>query len=215
MNLQDIGTFTLIVMLLTVMPGPNGVLLLKTVPQNGRRAGIINLTGIVSAFFIHGAFSILGLSALILSTSNAFYIVKLVGACYLLYLGVTSIWQALFAKQTSNVAQEKTKKKVKSQGRKLYLEGLLTNILNPKVSMFYLAAFPQFISLNGNPLLESMILVMIHSVVVIAWFSFIIVTINSAARTLSSVQFKRFVKGTTGSLMIWFGYRLLTFQQKS
>ncbi len=77
MDFQAVGTFTLMVLLLTIMPGPNGALILKTVPQNGRRAGIFNLVGIVSAFYIHGLFSILGLSALILKTSQTFFAVKL------------------------------------------------------------------------------------------------------------------------------------------
>ena len=61
MDFHAVGTFTLMVLLLTVMPGPNTALIVRTVPQNGRRAGIFNLAGIVSGFYIHGIFSILGL----------------------------------------------------------------------------------------------------------------------------------------------------------
>ena len=100
MDFKAVGIFTLMVLLLTIMPGPNGALILKTVPQNGRRAGILNLAGIVFAFSIHGILSILGLSALILKTSQAFFIVKLLGSFYLLYLGVTSLWQAFFSKHS-------------------------------------------------------------------------------------------------------------------
>jgi threonine/homoserine/homoserine lactone efflux protein len=215
MDYQAIGTFSLMVLLLTIMPGPNGALIIKTVPQKGRRAGLLNLAGIVSAFSIHGLFSILGLSALIINTSYAFFFVKLLGSIYLLYIGITSLWQAFFSKSSSTTVKQESKKAGTRQNKKLYLEGFLTNLLNPKVSMFYLAAFPQFISLDGNPIFESFILVGIHSFVVIIWFSLIIISISKAAQTLSSIRFKRIVQGVIGSFMLWFGYRLLIFQQKS
>ena len=168
MDFQAIGTFTLMVLLLTIMPGPNGALILRTVPQNGRRAGILNLAGIVSAFYTHGIFSILGLSALVLKTSQAFLVVKLLGSFYLLYLGVTSLWQAFHLKHSSTkTTNRKNNKNVIRKNKILFLEGFLTNLLNPKASMFYLAVFPQFISLEGDPVLESLVLVGIHSVVVV------------------------------------------------
>ena len=99
MDFQAVGAFTLMVLLLTVLPGANTALILRTVPQNGRRAGILNLVGIISAFFMHGILSILGLSALILKTSQAFSVVKLMGSVYLLYLGVTALWQAFYVRR--------------------------------------------------------------------------------------------------------------------
>jgi threonine/homoserine/homoserine lactone efflux protein len=216
MDFQVVGTFTLMVLLLTIMPGPNGALLLKTVPQNGHRAGILNLAGIVSAFFMHGLFSILGLSALIVNTSQAFFIVKLIGSLYLMYLGITSLLQAFFSKNSSTKTTKlEIKKNVIRQNKRFYfLEGFLTNLLNPKASMFYLAAFPQFISLKGDPIFESLILVGIHSSIVVIWFSFIIFALGTATRALTSMKFKRVVQGAAGSLMLWFGYRLLIFRQK-
>lgn len=216
MDFQAVGTFTLMVLLLTIIPGPNTALILRTVPQNGRRAGVLNLAGIVSGFYVHGIFSILGLSALILKTSQAFFVVKLLGSIYLLYLGVTSLWQAFYLKQASaKTIKCENNKNVIRKNKRLFLEGFLTNLLNPKASMFYLAVFPQFINLKGNPVLESFILVVIHSIVVVIWFSFMIIALGKITRALSSVKFKRIVQGATGSLMLWFGYRFLTYQQES
>ena len=216
MDFQAVGTFTLMVLLLTIMPGSNTALILGTVPQNGRRGGILNLAGIVSAFYLHGLFSILGLSALILKTSQAFLAVKLLGSLYLLYLGITSLGRAFCLKRApSKRIKREHKQKVIRQNKRLFVEGFLTNLLNPKASMFYLAVFPQFISLEGNPVFEPLILVGIHAIVVVIWFSFLIIALGKISRALSSFKFKRIVQGATGSLMLWFGYRLLAYRQKS
>lgn len=216
MDFQAVGTFTLMVLLLTVMPGPNGALILRTVPQNGRRGGLLNLAGIVCAFYAHGLFSILGLSALILKTSQAFFAVKLLGSLYLIYLGVTSLWHAIHLKGAApETAEQESAKNGTRNKKRLFLEGFLTNILNPKASMFYLAIFPQFISLEGNPVLESLMLVGIHATVVVLWFSFVIIAIGKITNALSSVKFKRMVQGATGTLMLWFGYRLLIYEQRN
>jgi threonine/homoserine/homoserine lactone efflux protein len=216
MDFQSIATFALIVLLLTVMPGPNTALILKTVPQNGRYAGGVNLAGIVCAFFMHGIFSICGLSALILKTSQAFFVLKLLGSFYLLYLGVTFIWQTFCLKNTVMNTEVNTARKIKARPiKRIFLEGFLTNILNPKASMFYLAVFPQFISLENNPILESFVLVGIHSFIVVVWFSFLINAIDRITHALSSTKFTRIVQGVTGSIMLWFGYRLLTFEHEN
>jgi len=81
--------------------------------------------------------------------------------------------------------------------------------------MFYLAIFPQFINSEGNPVFESLVLVGIHSIVVVIWFSFIIIALGKIKLALSSMKFKRIVQGATSSLMLWFGYRLLIYQQKN
>lgn len=213
MDEETLSTFILMIVLLTVMPGPNGALLLKTVPKLGRRAGIYNLIGIVFAFTLHGAFSVLGVSALILSSPLAFLVVKFLGAMYLIYLGLTSLWQAFKNQPVAKPVLATDKSTRNRQVTGLLLEGLLTNLLNPKISMFYLAVFPQFISLDSNPVTKSIILVAIHSTIVTLWFLFVIIAVSSVTCALSSGRFKQFLQGMVGSLMLWFGYHLLIYHQ--
>ncbi len=215
MAIETISTFTVMVTLLTMMPGPNGALLLRTVPILGRSAGVINLAGIVAAFWIHGCLSIVGLSAIVLSSANAFFLIKLVGAGYLLYLGSVSLWKAITKAIVDKSPATTTTSTDQSKVPTRFIEGLLTNLLNPKVSMFYLAAFPQFINFSGSHFMEASLLVLIHSVVVVIWFSIIIFALSSATEIAKNEWYQRALHGATGTLLIWFGYRLLTYEHSA
>ncbi|WP_417277536.1 LysE family translocator [Celeribacter sp.] len=204
MSLQEIMTFALVASLLVMSPGPNGVLIAKTVPSSGRAAGFATVAGFVSAFYLHGALSILGLSVLLVHSATAFTIVKLLGAAYLGWIGVKALMSAWHGVSSLEVAPAR-------QGRTLsraYLEGLLTNALNPKVSMFYLAAFPQFISPGETPILASFTLVVIHSLINAIWFSAMVLLFARLTKSLGGGRFQRWLKGVTGVVFLGFAAKL-------
>ncbi len=215
MTFENITTFTVMIALLTMMPGPNGALLLRTVPILGRSAGVVNLSGIVAAFWVHGCLSVVGLSAIVLSSGKALFVIKLIGATYLLYLGVVSLWKACYRGRSSKSCEAAEVATAGSKASTRFFEGFFTNLLNPKVSMFYLAAFPQFVSFSGSHFVEALLLILIHSVVVVIWFSVIIFALSSATRIAKNEWFQRVLQSATGVLLIWFGYRLLTYEQKA
>ena len=98
MTLSTLVAFAAMAALLIMSPGPNGVLLAKTVPTSGKAAGFANIAGFVVAFFLHGAFAIFGLSVLLLQSANLFTAVKLAGAAYLIWIGVKALrdaWRGL------------------------------------------------------------------------------------------------------------------------
>ena len=137
MGWSEILSFVFIASLLVMSPGPNGVLIARTVPLSGRAAGLTNVAGFVAAFYLHGALAILGISIILVQSATAFAIVKYLGAAYLCWIGVKALWEAFTGvERTQHVAPEKAKRTL----RKALVEGFLTNALNPKVSMFYLAA---------------------------------------------------------------------------
>jgi len=168
MDFIQILSFTFIALLLVISPGPNGLLIAKTVPSQGKKAGFSNVSGFLVAFYLHGALSILGISVLLAKSAEVFFIVKVIGALYLSWIGVKSLISAYrnddTVKDNTDITDEQTLKKS-------FLEGFLTNALNPKVSMFYLAAFPQFIPAGDNSVLYAFLLVSIHSVMNVFWFS--------------------------------------------
>jgi threonine/homoserine/homoserine lactone efflux protein len=210
MDWTHIASFGLVTALLVMSPGPNGVLIAKTVPTSGRAAGFANIVGFVSAFWLHGSLSILGISVILVQSAHAFMIVKLIGAAYLCWIGIKALREALKGVRPVPVTAPAARKRTLAIA---VVEGFLTNALNPKVSMFYLAAFPQFIPAGEGAIASAFTLVAIHSMLNIVWFSSMILLIARLKSSVAaSAAFQRWLKGVTGAVFIAFGVKLATFR---
>lgn len=189
-------------------PGPNGVLIAKTVPTSGRRAGFANVAGFVAAFYLHGALSILGISIILVQSATAFMIVKYLGAAYLCWIGI----KALIAAFSGGAAPETVvPARRRRTGFRAFIEGFLTNALNPKVSMFYLAAFPQFISMGETRPADAFLLVFLHSAINAIWFTALILLFSKLANATASQRFQKWLKAVTGAVFIGFGLQLARY----
>lgn len=209
MTFAEIMAFTLVAGLLVMSPGPNGVLIAKTVPTSGRSAGFANVAGFVSAFYLHGALSVLGISIILVQSATAFAIVKYLGAAYLCWIGVKALYAAIKGiEDSSKVAPARRQRTL----IKAFAEGFLTNALNPKVSMFYLAAFPQFISVGETTATASFLLVFIHSMLNAVWFGAMVMLFSGLTTLAGSGRFQRWLKGTTGVVFIGFGVKLASYR---
>ncbi len=200
-SLSDILNFAVVAALLVMSPGPNGVLIAKTVSRSGKVAGVANMVGFVCAFYLHGVLSIFGISLLLTQSQNIFLVVKLAGALYLCYLGITTLNE--IRKPIADAAAQAAAGYQKRILVAAFSEGFLTNTLNPKVSMFYLAAFPQFIPAGGGGL-SAFVLVVVHSAINAVWFSLMIFFFgyfNSA----NNPFFQRLMQGITGTTLLGFG----------
>ena len=209
MSGSDIFTFILVASLLVISPGPNGVLIAKTVPTSGRSAGFANVLGFVTAFYLHGTMSILGISLILVQSATAFTIVKYLGAAYLFWIGINALISAWRGIETTA--------KIKPAARKrtlviAYFEGFLTNALNPKVSMFYLAAFPQFITLGDTTVFASFTLVFIHSLINAIWFGAMVLFMSRLSLMARSGRFQRWLKNATGVVFIAFAAKLAVYK---
>lgn len=209
MTYADILTFTLVAGLLVMSPGPNGVLIARTVPTSGQRAGFANVLGFVSAFYLHGALSILGLSLILTQSAMAFSVVKYLGAAYLCWIGVRALVEAFKRPAGPAKASPATRRRTL---QKAFAEGFLTNALNPKVSMFYLAAFPQFISVGETSATASFLLVSLHALLNAVWFGAMVVLLNRLSALAQQSSFQRWLKGVTGVVFIGFGAKLATLR---
>lgn len=136
MTLDTLLTFILASALLSFAPGPDNIFVLMQSALYGRRAGIFITLGLCTGLLVHTSLVALGVAALILVSTTAFTILKLVGAAYLVYLAVLS-WRA----SASVAGDEKTPA---LSLRQYYLRGIVMNLSNPKVAIFFLAFLPQF-----------------------------------------------------------------------
>lgn len=93
-----------------------------------------------------------------------------------------------------------------------YIEGLLTNVFNPKVSMFYLAAFPQFITVGETTAAASFLLVFVHSMIAAVWFGALVLLSSKLRKMARSGSFQRWLKGVTGIVFVGFGLKLATYK---
>ena len=209
MDLEALLSFTFIASLLVVSPGPNGVLIAKTVPTSGKAAGFANVAGFVAAFYVHGALSVLGISIILVQSAQAFFVVKMLGAAYLCWIGFNALKDAW----NGPVPLQKVKPANKQRTlMKCFLEGFLTNGLNPKVSMFYLAVFPQFVSQTQGVMTTSFMLVFIHSMLNLIWFSAMVLLFSRLAKAARNDLFQRWLKGITGIVFIGSGTKLATLK---
>jgi threonine/homoserine/homoserine lactone efflux protein len=208
MTLVEIITFAIVASLLVMTPGPNGMLIAKTVPTSGRGAGFANVAGFVCAFYLHGALSILGISILLVQSATAFAIVKYLGAAYLIWIGL----KALYAALQNEALDQPTPQRHRRNLLAAFGEGFLTNALNPKVSMFYLAAFPQFISVGETTATSAFLLVFLHSIINLIWFGAMVLLFSRLTKIARSGRFQRWLKATTGVVFVAFGVKLATFR---
>ena len=180
--------FALAAMLMAISPGPNMIYLISRSITQGRRAGLISLAGVLSGFGVHIILVSVGLTAILFAVPYVYSSLKILGAAYLLYLAVQTI-----NSKTPNVFQARTD--IQKDGPfRLFTMGFLTNVLNPKVAIFYMSLFPQFIApANGSVIRQSIQLGFVQVMV-----SFVIncIVILSAAKL---AQF--FVRNPT---WIWF-----------
>ncbi|WP_254424315.1 LysE family translocator [Thalassospira marina] len=206
---SQILTFTLVTSLLVMSPGPNGVLVAKTVPTSGRAAGFANIAGFITAFYVHGTLSILGISVILVQSAQAFFVVKMLGAAYLCWVGIKALrdsWRGVQSMAETSPARRKRTL------AKAYGEGLLTNVLNPKVSIFYLAAFPQFVPVGEGSITAAFTLVCVHAMINAVWFTAMVLLLSRLTGAVRNGRFQRILKAVTGSVFIAFGIKLATFR---
>ncbi|WP_029064168.1 LysE family translocator [Labrenzia sp. DG1229] len=209
MPLDTILSFAVVAGLLVLSPGPNGVLIAKTVPTSGRLAAVSNIGGFVAAFFLHGTLSVLGISMILVHSADAFFVVKMIGAAYLIWIGLKALRDAFSGKVLAPSSRPARHRRTLARA---FGEGFLTNALNPKVSMFYLAAFPQFIPVGDGAMSAAFTLVGIHALINVAWFGAMVMLLARMSKAAGSPSFQRWLKGVTGLVFMAFGLKLASLR---
>jgi threonine/homoserine/homoserine lactone efflux protein len=134
---QHLGYFVLAILILSAIPGPDMVYIIGRSVSQGRLAGATSVAGISTSLLFHSAAVAFGLSALLASSQTAFNLVKYAGAVYLIWLGIQAIRTPSGTQPLTTFAPQNL--------RKLYVQGFLTGLLNPKTTLFFTALLPQFV----------------------------------------------------------------------
>jgi threonine/homoserine/homoserine lactone efflux protein len=199
----EIYTFCTLVALLTITPGADTMIVLENTVRAGRGAGYMTSFGVASGLLVHAGASALGLAIVLARSATLFGVVKTVGALYLVWLGIRAIVSA-----NEPHAREVARGLPVSEGRRCYLEGLLSNVLNPKVAIFYLALLPQFIDPGDPVLATSMMLASIHAAMGIVWLGVVSTTVARSRRVLARPGVRRLASRLSGAVLVALGLRL-------
>lgn len=198
--------FCFAVGLLTIIPGLDTALVLRTAAINGRKSAMLAASGIALGSLGWGVIVALGLGALLTVSQVAYLILQYAGAAYLCFLGGKMIKDAIVLKAASS---EPTNIPIPDiEGSRWLARGFLTNILNPKVGVFYVSLLPQFIPTGANVAILTVLLAAIHAVMGIAWFALLTTATAPLTRFLNKPATTRTLDGMTGTVLVAFGLRL-------
>lgn len=200
----SLWTYLVAITILTMTPGADTMIVLRNTIRGGANDGLVSSFGICLGLFVHAFLSAVGISAILLYSATAFTILKIVGALYLLWLGFSS-FKAFWQNHYESAPQAQ---KAIFHFWKSLREGFLSNVLNPKAVIFYMAFLPQFISPEGSPLLQSMFLASLHFIVATIWQGILIMMICSANGFIMKKSVRKSMDFIAGSVMVLLGIKL-------
>ncbi|SFM14290.1 LysE family translocator [Marinobacter zhejiangensis] len=209
-SIELLGAYLVAIFLLTISPGVDTLLTIRNTARSGVRSGVVTSVGICSGLFIHAGLSAVGISLILVQTAWAFSVLKWAGACYLVWLGLNSLRQACVRPAVGVASQPPQPQH--SRFARDFREGVLSNVLNPKTALFYMALLPQFIDPQGSVLLQSMLLAAIHFVMGLVWLSGVAVVVARSRGLASPGWLKRMMHGLTGGVFIGVGAKVALSQ---
>jgi len=205
LGIHDLWLFVLSGLLLNITPGPDTLYIVGRSSTQGARAGAVAALGIGAGALVHICAAALGLSAILAASATAFTAVKIIGAAYLVYVGVSLI-RSKSSTQSPPIASGNRPAPM----RGIFFQGFLTNVLNPKVALFFLAFLPQFVSSDApSKPLAFLLLGAIFDFngtiwnLLVAWS-----TARISSRLGASDQFKKWFNHCVGALFVFVGIRL-------
>ena len=202
-SLDQLFLFSLTSLVLIFTPGPDIIYVLTRGVAQGRTAALAAAMGFSLGNIGHTLFAVFGLSAILASSATAFTLVKIAGGLYLIYLG-TRLWAADPAVTLCGQGEKKT-------ARLIFRQSILANLLNPKVAIFFLAFFPQFVRpAQGHPALQMLVLGL--TFVVLTMFGFGLVALGAGslgARLTARPSLSAWLHKGAGAILMLLGLRLI------
>ena len=205
--------FILAAILLNITPGTDSMYIITRSMSQGQTAGFYSVFGIISGILVHTLLAALGLSVLLANSPFAFTLVKYIGASYLCYLGFKMLTRKPVPLLASNLPIEEKLASTRPLDRwQIYKQGVITNTFNPKVALFFLAFFPQFIdSSYGNSMLSFLGLGLTFATTGFMWFSCLALLSSKFSENLrKNPTIEVILNRISGVIFIGMGVKLLT-----
>jgi threonine/homoserine/homoserine lactone efflux protein len=199
---RDPLVFLGVITLLTITPGADMAMVSRSVFMGGRRDAFATTLGIAAGCLIWALASAAGVAAVLAASETAYNALRLAGAAYLVWLGVQSLLAARRGYAADPIAGE---------GRRApspFRQGLLTNLFNPKIALFYTTFLPQFIGPGDPVLLLSVAMAGVHIALGIVWLSAYAWLLDRAVETFRSSRLRRALDGLTGTVLVGLGIRV-------
>ncbi|MBI0577344.1 LysE family translocator [Neobacillus cucumis] len=203
--MENFYLFVLMCIFFIILPGPDTAISTKNTITAGKVGGLKTVLGICCALLIHTSAAVLGLSAIIVKSALLFSVFKYVGAVYLLYLGVKTLWSLKKKEVAVSVEMNKKSKMVSTS---CFKQGFLTDLLNPKVAILFLTFFPQFVEPGSNTFLPFVIMGITYTVMTALWSLLYVYLINHISAFMKKPKTQNIIEGITGTILIGFGIRL-------
>lgn len=201
---EALVAFTLAAALLTMTPGLDTALVLRTAGVEGPRQALLAGLGVCGGCLAWGAAVAVGLGALLSVSELAYTGLRWAGALYLLWLGITMLWQA----RDGFAAEGGAAIPSAASGQRWLVRGFLTNLLNPKVGVFYVTFLPQFVPADVSATGFMLLLAAIHALLGVFWFAALVAATRPLGRLLRRAAVVRALDRMTGGVLIAFGLRL-------
>jgi RhtB (resistance to homoserine/threonine) family protein len=200
----SILAFAGIAALLVITPGADMALVTKNGLAHGRRAALATALGVNLGALVWTLAASLGVAAFVRSSATAFNALRIAGAIYLFYLGLQAIWRSFRRGQ----AQELPPGRGESGGAKAFRQGVVSNLLNPKLAVFYTSLLPQFVAPGQSVFARSLLLGGMLNLMAILWLSSYAWLVAKAGAVLRRPRVRRWLDRLTGMVLIAFGLRL-------
>jgi threonine/homoserine/homoserine lactone efflux protein len=194
--------FLPIAVLVTITPGAGTANVVRSALRGGWRSGVLTIAGNSIGVIAWGLLSVLGVSALIAASEIAFLVLKVTGACVLVWLGVQSLRHA-----------GRPVDAVPRAGRRPFRDGLVTSLANPKLAIFFVALFPQFVGERGSVLPTTLLMVALVVALDFVWYTALAVLVSRARAAYSGSRLSRRVERLTGVVLIGLGARVAVEQR--
>jgi threonine/homoserine/homoserine lactone efflux protein len=195
--LVSLVTFSLAAMLVVLLPGPDTLVVVRNLVRGGRPVAARTLLGVLSGLTVSVITAVLGLSAVLRASHDAYVGLRIVGAAYLIYLGVKSL--------RSRADKELSSRRLLGTG---YSAGLLTDLLNPKVGVFFVTVLPGFVPRGYSVPSMSLLLGAIFVILTGAYFVVLLIASRSVTRWLTESRLRKRIDRCAGVVLIGFGLRV-------